>query len=1151
MGGVDPRAADLQDVLASPVLTPGRDADGLADRSVARATRWIQEAEQVRTRRERANRRRLTRLLTDPAGLPVTMALTDEVMRIAEPTRAADTLGATAARSTTGALGARDHLGLVAVARAARSAPGPAMRIVHWQVRLASRGIILPAEREPLRRHIERRIGQSARLNINVLGEAVLGEAEAHNRLGRVIEMLGRPEVGYVSVKVSAIAAQLNGYDHEGSVQRVAERMRRLYRAAAASTPATFVNLDMEEYRDLALTVDVFTRVLSEPEFARLDAGIVLQAYLPECHAMFEHLLRWAQRRHSAGGGSIKVRIVKGANLAMEAAESQVHGWPAGPYRTKADVDASWKRLVDCALRPWHAAAVRIGVASHNLFDLAWALEVAEARQVRHQVDVEMLEGMANAEALVIARDAGTVLLYAPVTQADDFASAVAYLVRRLDENTAPENYLRASFDLAVGSATFAEQERRFRTAVAARHDVATESLRHAPLPSVSTEPVAHGQFWSCPEIDITRAAERAGLAAALDRNEPGWDRAVPVVIDGIEDRSDLEPGRNPGAEGEQWYSYAVADDALVDRAVAAATAAAPHWELRGPHERARILWEAARVMHEQRHDTLATMALDAGKTFAEGIPEVTEAIDFARYYGRSAIETITSGAPSTPLGVVLVVPPWNFPYAIPAGGVLAALAAGNTVILKPAPEAVATAWLLVQQLWQAGVPRDVLQFLPARDDDVGRHLVTHHGVRAVILTGSWQTARLFTSWKPELRLLAETSGKNALLVAATADIDAAVKDLVHSAFGHAGQKCSAASLAIVEASVHDNPAFQRQLRDAVTSLVVGPATDASTVVGPVIRPADGPLLRALTTLDPGESWLVAPEQLDGTGHLWRPGVRLGVRPGSWAHLTEWFGPVLGVMRAPDLTTAITWQNAPAYGLTAGLHALDVTECEQWIDAVHAGNVYVNRGTTGAVVNRQPFGGWKRSAVGPTAKAGGERYVACLREWQPGPAALGAEDVERWWQEIGCRARDLAGLTVERNLVRLRPLPAPVLVRLDEGTRPADLESVRRLGARTRTPIVLSCGKARGADTVVEDVAAARRRVAAGTVGRVRWLSAEDPGDLAVTALEAGVTFDRRPVAGSVEVEGPRWMREQSVCVTAHRYGNVGAGPQPRVRGGV
>ena len=256
-------------------------------------------------------------------------------------------------------------------------------------------------------------------------------------------------------------------------------------------------------------------------------------------------------------------------------------------------------------------------------------------------------------------------------------------------------------------------------------------------------------------------------------------------------------------------------------------------------------------------------------------------------------------------------------------------------------------------------------------------------------------------------------------------------------------------------------------------------------------------------------------------------------------------------MRAPDLEDAIAV--AERTGLRAhrrGSTRSTSVRCEQWLDSVEAGNAYVNRGTTGAVVNRQPFGGWKRSAVGPTAKAGGPNYVASLRDWAPPTEALPADEVERWWQDVGGRARDLAGLSVERNLVRLRRLPSPVLVRIDADTPASTLASVRRLAARTRTPVVLSAAASRGADTEVEDLAAVTGRIATGSVSRVRWLSAEDPGVMPLAAVEAGVGFDRRPLARAVAVEGPRWMHEQSVCVTAHRYGNVGAGPQPRVPGG-
>ena len=1125
------------------MLETQHDADQLIESAVERARQILAKADKLRDRRGRANQQRFARLLKDPVAVRVTMSLTDEVMRIPQADRAARSLRRAAKHASPKGLGWRDAIGLRFISAVSTVLPRPVMRIVEWQVRAASTGIILPAEERPLAAHLRRRVQDSARLNVNVLGEAVLGDGEASHRLASVIEMVQRPDVTYASVKISAVVSQLNTIDHDGSVDAIAERLRRLYRIAMAAD--TFINLDMEEYRDLAMTVDVFKRVLSEPEFAGLYAGIVLQAYLPEAHEVFEDLRQWSLWRHSTYGGRIKVRLVKGANLAMETTEAELHGWVAAPYGSKADVDASYKRLVDAALRPEHAHAVRIGVASHNLFDIAWALEIAQLRGVREQLDIEMLEGMANAEALVIARELGGILLYTPVTRHDDFASAVAYLVRRLDENTSPENYLRASFSMHPTSSEFEEQADRFRVAVAARHEISTASRRHGMRRFDAALLADQGVFENEPDGDLTHPEYRRALREALETHRPGWNAALPIVVEGEQlVKHDVVDGTDPGDNGRVWYRYSVADREDIDRAVSVAQAAVPAWDGRGSAARRRILFEAAKRMSDERLNTIAVMMLDSGKTVAEADPEVSEAIDFARYYGLMARKHI-SGSDSSPVGVVAVVPPWNFPYAIPAGGVCAALAAGNAVILKPAPETVATAWMLVQQLWAAGVPKDVLQFVPTRDDDNGKHLITHAGVDAVILTGGYATAELFTSWKSDIRLLAETSGKNALLVAGSADIDAAVKDLVQSAFGHAGQKCSAASLAIVEASIYDNPQFIRQLQDAVTTLKVGPGWDYATVVGPVIRPPEGALQRALTQLDDDETWLVEPQQLDAAGHQWSPGVKLGVKPGSWTHQNEWFGPVLGVMRAPDLATAIAWQNGVQYGLTAGVHALDVEELEQWIDQIEAGNIYVNRGTTGAIVNRQPFGGWKRSAVGPTAKAGGPHYVQALRDWLP------FEDVDRsihqaeeWMRSVGSLRADHSGLRVERNIHRYKHLQHGIEVRLPVGVTEETLQYLVALQRITHTPIVLSCSERvySSLRVVVEPLEQFEARV---RTERVRVLSDEPVN--AGALLARGCSVDCRPLAANGAVEVPRWLHEQSVSITNHRYGNVGSGPHPAV----
>ncbi len=391
--------------------------------------------------------------------------------------------------------------------------------------------------------------------------------------------------------------------------------------------------------------------------------------------------------------------------------------------------------------------------------------------------------------------------------------------------------------------------------------------------------------------------------------------------------------------------------------------------------------------------------------------------------------------------------------------------------MVKPASQARRTGSVMVDALWEAGVPRDVLRLVQLTEHDLGRRLVSDPRVDRLILTGAYETAELFRSFRDDLPLLAETSGKNSIIVAPSADIDLAVKDVVYSAFGHAGQKCSAASLVILVGSVATSKRFRNQLVDAVTSLKVGLPADATTQMGPMIEPPKGKLLKALTTLDPGESWVVEPKQLDD-GKLWSPGVKEGVARGSEYHLVEYFGPVLGIMTADSLEQAVEIQNEVAYGLTAGLHSLDPDDLKLWLDRVQAGNLYVNRGTTGAIVRRQPFGGWKKSAVGAGTKAGGPNYLVGLSDWEPaqatataeipaGPATLLAvapperrESLERalrsdaaaWASEFGT-AKDVSQLGVERNVFRYDP--HPVTIRYAAGSTITDLLRVAA-GRRTQ-----------------------------------------------------------------------------------------------------
>ncbi len=1115
---------DQADPGAYPALSDG-DGPDLAAAEALAAELWTAATDQ-QSRLERARAARVGRMLTSPGGLDLVLALTDEVLRIRQPARAAEVLAGLAAdRRQAAALGRIDGAALRAGGRLGPRLPRLVVPAARQRVRAEMAGVILPAQRWRLARHADHRRRQGIRLNVNVLGEAILGEDEAEHRLRRVLDVLAEPAVDYVSVKISSISSQLDVLRFDREVERLAARLRRLYDAANAFHPAKFVNLDMEEYRDLELTLAVFRRVLDEDAYAGTSAGIVLQAYLPDSLPALEDLCDWARRRRDQGGAWVKIRLVKGANLAMERVDAELHGWPAAPFATKDETDANYKRMLDVLLDPANDGALRLGVASHNVFEVAWAVTQALARGARDRVDIEMLEGMAPALAEVAARRFGGLRLYAPIAARNDIEAAIAYLVRRLDENSGPDNFLTHSFSLQVGSPPWATEADRFRTAVARRHRLAvpTRRIQNRAATGGRAAPAGAG-FANEPDTDFSIAANRDWITGHLETvRKAGLPDYGPVVAGRAVEGAPTEIGGDPSAGGEVAYHWLSAGLPLVESAVAAARAAGAEWAATPVADRRRILEAAADNLARRRGELLAVMAVDAAKTVREGDPEVSEAIDFAAYY---ATHIPDAGSGFRPHGTVVVASPWNFPLSIPAGGLFGALAAGNAVIFKPAPETVATAGELAEVLWSAGVPRAVLQFLPCVDGDASRRLITHSDVDAVVLTGSWETARMFQEWRPRLALHAETSGKNAMVITATADLDEAIADLVHSAFGHAGQKCSAASLAIVEAPVHDDNRFLRRLADAVRSLVVGPAWDLATSMGPLIRPPQDPLLDAFTRLRGGERWLVAPAPLDEHRYLWSPGIKVGVAPGSSYHLTECFGPVLGVMRAADLDEAIRWQNQPAYGLTAGLHALDPEEIDRWRERVHAGNLYVNRGTTGAIVRRQPFGGWKRSVVGPGAKAGGPNYVASMGTWPaigsgPAGADYAAAGREAW---AAMRlAEDPSALKAEANAFRYRPLGTVAVCR-GAGVDDRELACARAAAAAVGVRL-----------EVVDEASVVDR---ASSVDKVRLLgSIADPTRLAV--LDTGCWVDDIPVAADPGREILRWVREQAVSETLHRHGNI------------
>ena len=1149
--------------------------DALIGAAVALVDGWLREAPDLETRQDKATASQLQELIEDPDGVAFTMGFVDRVARPDNNAVAAAQLaGLVQSNALPSYLSVIDRFLLQAGAKVGQYLPGIVMPLARRRMRQIVGHMVVDSETKPLRSHLEERRSAGYDLNVNLLGEAVLGEREADKRMQATLDLLQEPAIDYVSIKLSSVVPQLNYWAWEESRSRVLERLITLFDAAAGSMSNTFINLDMEEYHDLELTVSVFIEVIAMDRFASIDAGIVLQAYLPDSFAALQQVVQAANERKAAGGGDVKIRLVKGANLAMEKVEAALHGWEQAPYRTKAETDANYKRLVDWVLTPANTAGVRIGVGSHNLFDIAYARLLAEKRGVLHRIEFEMLQGMAPGEARAVKNDHGSLLLYTPIVGRADFDVAISYLFRRLEENSAEDNFLRILFSLKPDTPLFEQQAKLFRASVADRHQVGLGPQRSQIRQPA--QPVA-GELGS-------QTYEEGVLNSQLDlEKQPGTESQFQNTADSdpalVENRAWAVEVMALAAQAQEPKAALTTDTDTVQRIVESCSRAQPGWFALGGKARRSVLHAAADEMERRRGDLIAAMIAEASKTFEQSDVEVSEAIDFARYYGDRAADlddaSSWDGAEFDPFGVMAIVPPWNFPVAIPAGGVLASLAAGNAVVLKPAPETPRCAEIVAECCWSAGVPLEVLAFLRTPDNEVGQALIT--SVDGVILTGASETAAMFLDWKPELRLLAETSGKNALIITPSADLDLAVQDLVKSAFGHSGQKCSAASLAILVGDVYDSPRFRNQLIDAVQSLVVGPPNDLSTAVNPTILPVEGKLQRGLTQLEPGEVWVVEPRLVDGfcgdgvlPGTLWSPGVRDGVSEGSWFHQTECFGPVLGLMFAPDLDAAIELQNGNDFGLTGGIHSLDPAEIEHWLEHVEIGNAYVNRQITGAIVQRQPFGGWKKSAVGPGVKAGGPNYVAQLGTWTDTSQTDEAQRDQAWldraaasddhWDSVEFNVEhDPSGLFCEANILRYRLLHS-VVIRVGLGADPVEVKRVRAAANRMAKMVVASSVETESDEQFAQRLATpppTNLRTGTGSdpyatsgrcqnggerpefrVDRVRVVG--EVSDAVRRAAAANqIHLADQPVTACGRLELLNYCREQAISRTQHRFGNL------------
>ena len=830
---------------------------------------------------------------------------------------------------------------------------------------------------------IDRLRKQGMTYTIDLLGEAVITENEAQDYLQSyldLIEQLTQKAQTWkriegidqadgeklsqvqVSVKLTAFYSQFDPLDPVGSKTKVCDRLRILLRRAAELGAA--LHFDMEQYRYKDLTLAILKELLMESEFrSRTDLGMTLQAYLRDSYQDLQDLIAWAKER----GHPLTLRLVKGAYWDQETIKSQQNHWPQPVYNQKAATDHNYERMTQLLLENHEYLYGAIG--SHNVRSQALACAIAETLKIPpRRFEMQVLYGMGDKLAQALVKRGHRVRVYSPYGK---LLPGMAYLIRRLLENTANSSFLRQN------------QENKPIAELIAPPVVDSEGEQ-------AFAPTDDAQFKNAPDTDYADAIKRTKAEQALSQVKQELGKTYLPLIDGeYQATPNYIDSRNPSRETELVGKVGQISLEQAEQAMNAAKAAFQSWKATSASERAEILRKAADLMEQRRHELNAWICLEVGKIIPQADGEVSEAIDFCRYYA-SEMERLATGKNYDlagennryfyqPKGIAVVISPWNFPMAIATGMTVAALVAGNCTLLKPAATSSVIAAKLTEILVKAGIPSGVFQYVPGKGSEVGTYLVEHKDTHVIAFTGSREVgckiyaeaAKLQPGQKHLKRVIAEMGGKNAIIVDESADLDQAVVGVVQSAFGYSGQKCSACSRVIVVSPIYD--AFLARLIEATKSLNVGAADNPSMQMGPVIDPQARKRILEYIAQGKEESELALEMSIPEGGYYISPTIFSGVNPDDTIAQEEIFGPVLAVIKADNFAQALSIANGTDYALTGGLYSRTPSHIEQATHEFEVGNLYINRTITGAIVARQPFGGFKLSGVG--SKAGGSDYL--------------------------------------------------------------------------------------------------------------------------------------------------------------------------------
>jgi RHH-type proline utilization regulon transcriptional repressor/proline dehydrogenase/delta 1-pyrroline-5-carboxylate dehydrogenase len=841
--------------------------------------------------------------------------------------------------------------------------------------------IIYLRDKGNLEKLIENRKKENIKTLVAYLDQSILGKEESHQNVLKYLEDISNPKIEALSIRLSNLMPHSSELSLYFSKELLEENLKILFRKVLSNPiqkdgkkEYKLIIFEMETYATFHLTIDLFQKLLQESEFYPLSFGITLQSYLPEAFILQQEITEWAKKRQEQGGAFIYLTLTKGSYLEKEQVTSSKKGWPQPPYTSKVETDAQFKKMLGYGLQIDNVKAVHLSIATHNVFDISYALLLIYENDVLPYANFQLLENrLPYLRPILYHLLPNPLSIYIPVAYSKEIMHSPSYLIRRIAESSGPDNFLSVAYNILPYNHLWQEQEALF---IESCKEIAELShvCRHIQNKYETIEKNAKFHFINEPFTDFSLLINRQWAENFLKKCTHWNYKKIPIVIGGKELFTEKVYQQVSPSEPEKiLYDYCFCSQEQMTEALQIAVSYQKTWEEVPFENKNAIFSKAVDLLREAKEDFIQASILEQGKILVDADNEISQAID-AIEYARICMKRVLRmhDLKIVPKGTIFMITSRS---EMPIQPLVSALISGCTILLKPAPNAFYINLLVCELLWKAGVPKEVLHFVPFEEEKIPSWLNDHQNqINLMYAKCRFGVAHEFLKLNPQIPFIASCPGRNMMIITCFADLEITIKHLVKSAFSYSGQKYSSMNFALVEKSVFKDPFFQKKLLDLTQSLTVGLSFDIQTQIPPLISLLKKEQMENILQLKDEESWLLTPKQSLQNPHLWSPGIKWNVHPDSLLKATPILFPLLSVICVDNLTEAIDLANQ-AEDFIVDLHSLDPQEHMQFLKTISAHTCSINHQIADPIVQREPFGGGKKCTIGPIFKEGGPNFL--------------------------------------------------------------------------------------------------------------------------------------------------------------------------------